>query len=169
MSCLIFQYPLIGSNLCNAHSTERTIGHICTFSTLSSGRTSATLEAGKDGITASDFQYPLIGSNLCNKPLTAYEGVQIHLSVPSHRVEPLQLSRHKSIITLLLVFQYPLIGSNLCNFDPSGNNPPLYLFQYPLIGSNLCNVVVERPWNHCTRLSVPSHRVEPLQPCNGWL
>ena len=36
------------------------------------------------------FQYPLIGSNLCNSRVPADRSPAFELSVPSHRVEPLQ-------------------------------------------------------------------------------
>ena len=63
------------------------------FSTLCSGRVSATLLETLDAFTPAYFQYPVFGSSVCNKvSLTQAHRLDL-LSVPCVRVECLQLER----------------------------------------------------------------------------
>ena len=160
----VFQYPLIGSNLCNCSKlclllcrnlafstlssgrTSATCTRACSrsvassFSTLSSGRTSATSARKCGGRFSSDFQYPLIGSNLCN-----FRALQLEKHPPEVTFSTLSSGRTSATEQRLL--------SQICEGG----------FQYPLIGSNLCNVALTCTKHMRFSLSVPSHRVEPLQ------
>ena len=62
------------------------------------------------------------------------------------------------------IFQYPQAGSNLCNLVQLLRVGSNSFFQYPQAGSNLCNPLALDTSDATRGLSVPSSRVEPLQP-----
>ncbi len=63
----------------------------CCFSTLKPGRSSATVSASPTSLLKSIFQYPQTGSILCNSTRASGSSTRRSLSVPSNRVDPLQL------------------------------------------------------------------------------
>ncbi len=142
ISARVFQYPPCGSSRCNVGLMR------------------------PEPSTVPSFQYPPCGSSRCNTRATT----------TSHR--------------LFRLFQYPPCGSSRCNHQmKSGEQQKAQVFQYPPCGSSRCNafwrahIVGEdesfstlhagrvaatslEPWRGilATTLSVPSMRVESLQP-----
>jgi len=140
-----FQYPLLRSNLCNFALTRDALEVNWTFSTLYSGRISATATPKDECDAWEIFQYPLLGSNLCNFDWARPPPHAPKLSVPSTRVESLQLSNR--MLSTVAWFTFSTLYSGRISatvremYDLDGCND----FQYPLLGSNLCNPRTDVP------------------------
>src|SRR6266851_4615090 len=86
------------------------------------------------------FQYPPSGSSRCNFLSRAMSELCSFLSVPSKRVESLQLVLTVHQRCPHYSFQYPPSGSSRCNVTtrcPTETKNPF--FQYPPSGSSRCN------------------------------
>ena len=192
MLLLNFQYPQAGSNLCNVRmaSADQTLQPLSvpssrveplqpgvriqgihlwpTFSTLKPGRTSATAVSTHNGDITAGFQYPQAGSNLCNLLSRRRRSASCSLSVPSSRVEPLQLLSFDVQHEVIISFSTLKPGRTSATATGDCSHVAALVFQYPQAGSNLCNLAeIADPMN-LMRLSVPSSRVEPLQPAISW-
>ncbi len=85
-----FQYPPCGSSRCNIlQDIEWTLQRL--------------------------FQYPPCGSSRCNKASFSRKCGEYRLSVPSMRVESLQLFSVRQHTVTVVFFQYPPCGSSRCN------------------------------------------------------
>ena len=87
---MVFQYPVFGSSVCNWFWSEICYKRRQAFSTLCSGRVSATLRKERIMEVKENFQYPVFGSSVCNLGAGIHWRCNEQLSVPCVRVECLQ-------------------------------------------------------------------------------
>src|SRR5579864_3192794 len=129
------------------------------FSTLKPGRTSATCAAGRRHVGFFLFQYPQTGSNLCNNGDYQPDRWQGRLSVPSNRVEPLQLVLLAGGMWVFFSFSTLKPGRTSATTEITSLTDGKVVFQYPQTGSNLCNLCCWQEACGFFSLSVPSNRV----------
>ncbi len=147
-----------------------------TFSTLHAGRVAATNYLHMQHHLWVNFQYPPCGSSRCNLPSPYLPYPKISF----FQYPPCGSSRCN---------EYPPCGSSRCNSEPpdptrmvnpafstlhagrvaatmafAGATTASLIFQYPPCGSSRCNPVLMIGPPSTTILSVPSMRVESLQP-----
>src|SRR6266699_2422222 len=135
------------------------------FSTLHAGRVAATESCGHSHRRQRLFQYPPCGSSRCNMSLPRLCRSSPNLSVPSMRVESLQRHTAKLLCSVLRVFQYPPCGSSRCNLrKPCIHRCATSTFSTLHAGRVAATIAASYGCYHERDLSVPSMRVESLQP-----
>src|SRR6266567_1427711 len=110
------------------------------------------------------FQYPPCGSSRCNHNMLPGVRYSSRLSVPSMRVESLQHHHRCSPRSQSTSFSTLHAGRVAATAVPPIHDRPPLFFQYPPCGSSRCNARHRPGATGMTTLSVPSMRVESLQP-----
>mgnify|MGYP005845935129 CR=1 FL=1 len=159
-----FQYPNLGSSLCNPGVTLEESLPIWYFQYPNLGSSLCNPLASVLTIATLTFQYPNLGSSLCNQRQVAVSGpdqqafsilTSDRLSVtpaagteaPTAQAFSILTSDRLSVTkggvaseTHCLCFQYPNLGSSLCNIQAVPEEwAAHHAFQYPNLGSSLCN------------------------------